>query len=308
MNSVLTLTYWHIGHTINAHILNNERAAYGEKLVATVATQLEQQFGRSYTLRNVRRMMQFADVFPDINIVTSVMSQLSWTHFIELFPLKTIEQRMYYANKVATEQWSVRQTKYQIERKVFERNEIAAMQVPDEYSILQNTFKDPYFLDFLGLKDGYLEHDLENAIVRELERFILELGTSFSFIERQKRIILDGKDFYLDLLFYHRKLRRLVAVELKLGDFKPSHKGQMELYLKLLDKYDRQESENSPIGLILCAGKSNEQIELLEMHKDGMMVAEYWTELLPKEALEQKLHALLIEAKARLDSRRELEE
>ncbi len=308
VNSVLTITYWHIGRTINAHILNNERAGYGEKLVATVAKQLEQQFGRSYTLRNVRRMMQFADLFPDFEIVSPLATQLSWTHFIEVFKLKSDDARRYYLANASGSAWSKRELRHQIERKAFERNEIAAMQVPDEYAVLQNTFKDPYFLDFLGLKDGYLEHDLESAIVKELERFILELGAGFSFIERQKRIILDGKDFYLDLLFYHRKLRRLVAVELKLGEFKPSHKGQMELYLKWLDKYDRQEGENSPIGLILCAGKSNEQIELLEMHKDGMMVAEYWTELPPKEALEQKLHALFIEAKARFDSRRELEE
>jgi len=165
---------------------------------------------------------------------------------------------------------------------------------------IKDTFKDPYFLDFLGLKDGYLENDLENAIIKELENFILELGKGFTFIERQKRIILDGKDFYLDLLFYHRRLKRLVAIELKLRDFKPSDKGQMELYLKWLDKYDKQDGENSPIGLILCAGKSTEQIELLEMHKDGIMVAEYWTELPPKTELENKLHQLLIESRERL--------
>jgi hypothetical protein len=147
---------------------------------------------------------------------------------------------------------------------------------------------------------------LESAIIKELENFILELGKGFSFVERQKRIILDGKDFYLDLLFFHRKLKRLVAIELKLRDFKPADKGQMELYLKWLDRYDRQDGENSPIGLILCAGKSTEQIELLEMHKDGIMVAEYWTDLPPKAELEKKLHSLLIEAKERIERRKSL--
>lgn len=223
VNSTLTITYWHIGKKINDHVLNNQRAEYGEKIVATIAKLLEKQYGRSYTLRNLRRMMQFAQKFSDLKIVTSLMSQLSWTHFIELFPLKTVEERMFYAKKIAIEKWSVRQTKYQIERKAFERNEIVNFQVSDKFTEIKNTLKDPYFLDFLGLKEGYLENDLESAIIKELERFILELGVGFSFIEMQKRIILDDKDFYLDLLFYHRKLERLVAIELKLGDFKPSY-------------------------------------------------------------------------------------
>lgn len=306
VNSILTITYWQIGKKINDHILKNERAEYGEKVVINLAKDLEKQFGRSYTLRNVRRMMQFAEQFDDVNIVSSLMTQLSWTHFLELFPLKTMESKLFYANKIIDEKWSVRQTKHQIQRKAFERKEIATLQTISELQDLQNTFKDPYFLDFLGLKEGYLENDLETAIIKEIENFILELGVGFSFIERQKRIILDGKDFYLDLLFFHRKLRRLVAIELKIGDFKPAYKGQMELYLKWLNKYEKQEGENHPIGLILCAGKSNEQIELLEMHKDGIMVAEYWTELPPKKQLEQKLHSLLIKAKARIEQNKSL--
>lgn len=162
------------------------------------------------------------------------------------------------------------------------------------------SFKDPYILDFLGVQDGYLEKDLESAIIKELELFILELGKGFAFVERQKRMIMDGKDFYLDLLFYHRKLKRLVAIELKLEEFKLAHKGQMELYLKWLNRYERQEGEEQPIGLILCAEKSNEQIELLEMGRDGIMVAEYWTELPPKAQLEEKLHDALLEAQKRL--------
>jgi len=300
VNSVLTITYWHIGNKMNNHILHNDRAEYGERIVESIAADLVKHYGRSYTLRNLRRMMQFAQVFPDLEIVSSLMSQLSWTHFIELLPLKSNEQRMFYANRIATERWSVRATRYQIDRKAYERNEIADMQVSNELEEIKNTFKDPYFLDFLGLKDGYLESDLESAIIKELEHFILELGTGFTFVERQKRLILDGKDYYIDLLFYHRKLKRLVAVELKLNEFKAAYKGQMELYLKWLERYDRQEGENNPIGLILCAGKSSEQIELLEMSKDGIMVAEYWTELPAKKELEQKLHELLIEARERL--------
>ncbi|HNW98026.1 MAG TPA: PDDEXK nuclease domain-containing protein [Bacteroidales bacterium] len=303
-NSTLTLLFWQVGKRINEHILQNKRAEYGKQIVQTLSAQLEKEFGRSFTERNLRRMMQFAEEFADIEIVTSLMTKLSWTHFLQLLSLKTMEQKLFYSRKIAEEQWSVRQTQKYIQQKTYERQEIANSQIVGENTALKDTFKDPYILDFLGMKDGYLEKDLESAIIRELENFILELGNGFTFVERQKRIILDGKDFYLDLLFFHRKLKRLVAIELKLDDFKPAYKGQMELYLKWLDRYDRQEDENSPIGLILCAGKSTEQIELLELHKDGIMVAEYWTELPPKKELEAKLHKALIEAKEILERKK----
>ena len=298
----MTLTYWQVGKKINEHILNNQRAEYAQESVSTVSKQLVEKFGKGFAEKNLRRMMQFANVFGDFTIVVTLSRHLSWSHFIELIPLKKDEQRSYYAQKIADEKWSIRETRNQIERKAFERQELASLQIGNDFSDLHNTFKDPYFLDFLGLKDGYLENDIESAIIKELELFILELGKGFTFVERQKRMILDGKDFYLDLLFYHRKLKRLVAIELKLGEFEPSHKGQMELYLKWLDKYEKQEGENNPIGLILCAGKSKEQIELLDMHKDGIMVAEYWTEILPKKELEEKLHSLIIEVKQRLET------
>lgn len=304
VNSTMTLVYWQVGKRINKDILNNKRAAYGKEVIVSTSMDLVKRFGRNFEARNLRRMIQFSVVFPETKIVATLSSQLSWSHFIELFKLKGEEPRHFYAQKIAEENWTVRHTRQQIERKAFERSKIADSQLPTAPSDQKMIFKDPYFLDFLGLKDGYLENDLEAAILKELELFILELGMGFTFVERQKRIILDGKDFYLDLLFYHRKLRRLVAIELKIGAFKPAHKGQIELYLKWLDKYDKQEGENSPIGLILCTEASKEQVELLEMHKDGIMVAEYWTELPPKAVLERKLQEALIEARERLARRR----
>jgi len=303
VNTTLTLTYWQIGKKINEHLLNNKRADYGKAIVLNVSIKLVDKFGKSFESKNLRRMMQFSETFPNFEIVVPLARQLSWSHFILLIPLKNAEAKMFYAQKAAEAGWGKRALKNQIERKVFERTEIAKAHHPiikQADNSEASVFKDPYFLDFLGLKEGYLEKDLESAIIKELETFILELGVGFSFIERQKRIILDGKDFYLDLLFFHRKLKRLVAIELKLGEFKPSHKGQMELYLKWLEKYEKQDGENNPIGLILCAEASQEQIELLEMHKDGIMVAEYWAELPPKAKLEEKLHTLLIEAKERM--------
>lgn len=300
-NSALTLLFWQVGKRINEEILNNERAEYAKAIVSTVAAQLEDKYGRSFTERNVRRMMQFSNDFSDLSIVSPLATQLSWSHFIELLPLKSKESKLFYAQKSIEEQWGKRELRNQISRKAFERREIADTQLSQFPSDLQNSFKDPYLLDFLNLKNTYLENDLERAILQELESFILELGKGFAFMERQKRMIIDGDDFYLDLLFYNRKLKRLVAIELKLGKFEASHKGQMELYLKWLSKYEKQEGENEPIGLILCAESNKEQVELLEMHKDGIMVAEYWTTLPSKAELEAKIHQLLIEAKERIE-------
>ncbi len=297
VNSTLTLTYWHVGKKINEHILNYKRAEYGKEIVVIVSQQLVLKYGNSFSARNLRRMMQFSEDFSDYKIVTSLMTQLTWTHFITLLPLKNQPSKLFYANKIIEEKWTVRQTQKQIERKAFERNEIATLQLTEADKKIQNTFKDPYLLDFLDLKDTYLEKDLESAIIRDLELFILELGAGFTFVERQKRMIIDGDDFKLDLLFYHRKLRRLVAIELKTRKFKAQDKGQMELYLKWLNRYEKQKGEETPIGLILCTESSKEQIELLEMHKDGIMIAEYWTELPPKKLLEEKLHQAVIDAK-----------
>lgn len=300
-NSSLTLLFWHIGKRINEEILNNERAAYGKQIIGTVAQQLEKKHGRNFTEKNVRRMIRFAQEFSDYNILPPLAAKLSWSHFLELFPLKTKEAKLYYAQHSIEENWGKRELRNQISRKAFERAELANAQFSSEQTDLLNTFKDPYMLDFLNLKNTYLEQDLEKAILQELEEFILELGKGFAFMERQKRMIIDGDDFYLDLLFYNRNLKRLVAVELKIGKFEAAHKGQMELYLKWLNKYEKQEGEKEPIGLILCAESNKEQIELLEMHKDGIMVAEFWTALPPKAELEAKLHQLLIEAKERIE-------
>lgn len=304
VNSALTLTYWHIGKRINSTILKNARAEYGKQIVPMLATQLVAYYGKSFEARNLRRMMQFAELFPDIEIVVPLARQLSWSHFLVIIPLKSSDARLFYANKVANELWSKRALREQIERKAFERNAIANVKHKIEETELKDSFKDPYFLDFLGLKDGYLENDIESAIIKELELFILEMGNGFAFVERQKRMIIDGEDFYLDLLFYHRKLKRLVAIELKMGRFKAAHKGQMELYLNWLNQNEVEEGENTPIGLILCAEAGAEQVQLLNMKKDNIMVAEYWTELPPKDLLEKKLHEALIEVRERLERRK----
>jgi len=308
VNSALTITYWHVGRRINEEILHGQRAEYGKQVVISLAKTLSVTYGKSFEARNLRRMMQFADVFPDFEIVSPLVSQLSWTHFTVLMGLPSSEARGFYAQHAKEGKWSKRELQRQIERKAFERAEIADQKLELGLSThLSGNFKDPYFLDFLGLKDGYLENELESALLKELELFILELGKGFAFVERQKRMIIDGEDFALDLLFYHRKLKRLVAIELKINRFKAGYKGQMELYLNWLNKYERQEGEEAPIGLILCAEAGAEQVELLNMQKDNIMVAEYWTNLPPKELLEEKLHSALIEVRERLAAQKTLE-
>jgi predicted nuclease of restriction endonuclease-like (RecB) superfamily len=300
VNGELNLLFWHIGKRINEEILLNNRAEYGKQVVPIIAEKLTAKYGRNFEVRNLRRMMQFATSMNDIKIVSPLAPQLTWSHVIELLSVKTLDGRIFYANRAIEENWSKRELRKQIELKTFERTEIANLQLKSEGNDLLNTFKDPYVLDFLNLKSSFIENDLESAILKDLESFILELGKGFAFMERQKRIIIDGEDFYLDLLFYNRNLKRLVAIELKLGKFQAQFKGQMELYLKWLNRYEKAEDEKEPIGLILCAESNKEQIELLEMHKDGIMVAEYWTVMPPKKELEQKLHLLLREAKDRL--------
>ena len=305
VNSAITTTYWHVGRRINEEVLHGERAEYGKQVVASLADELVAQYGKSFEAKNLRRMMQFAEVFPDFEIVVPLARQLSWSHFLALIPLKSDKARLFYSHSAAESSWSKRELRNQIERKVFERSEIADTKLTLAKSDhLSGNFKDPYFLEFLGLKEGYLENELESALIKELELFILELGKGFAFVERQKRMIIDGDDFYLDLLFFHRKLKRLVAVELKIDRFKAAFKGQMELYLNWLNKYERQPGEKAPIGLILCTEAGTEQVELLNMEKDHIMVAEYWTELPPKKLLEKKLHNALIEVRERLAERK----
>ena len=305
-NNTTVFLFWRIGHLINRKVLGHQRAEYGRKIVESLATRLCATYGRSFEPRNLRRMVQFAEQFPNFEIVAPLATQLSWTVVTEVLTLKSPDARMFYLREAASRQLGKRDLRSLISRKTFERKEIANAQITPSSCIPPDTFKDPYLLDILGLHDGYLEADLEAAVMRELERFILELGGGFAFVERQKRIIIDGEDFYLDLLFFHRVLKRLVAIDLKIGKFEARHKGQMELYLGWLDRYERQEGEGAPIGLILCAEKSREQIELLQLDKDNIVVAEYWTIFPERPVFERKIRELLSSAREQMARRRGL--
>jgi predicted nuclease of restriction endonuclease-like (RecB) superfamily len=305
-NREITLMYWEVGRHVRLAVLDGRRAEYGKRIVTGLASQLVAKYGKTFDVHNIRRMIKFADKFDNLEIVTELASQLTWSHFIEILPLKSAEARMYYATDAAQRRLGTKELRRQISRKAFERREIADTRVSDKSKLPFNVFKDPSLLDVLGLKENFLEADLEGAILAELEAFILEFGHGFSFVGRQKRMTVDDVDFRLDLLFYHRDLQRLVAVELKLGMFKPSYMGQMRFYLKWLDRYERRESEKPPIGLILCTEASRDQIELMELDKDGIAVAEYWTDLPPKSEFERKIKEILHEARERLERRKTL--
>jgi predicted nuclease of restriction endonuclease-like (RecB) superfamily len=316
VNAHLVLLYWQIGARINTEVLSDKRAEYGDQVIKQLSTQLYQRYGRGFNERSLFRMVRFAKQFPEKEIVATLSPLLSWSHFIELISFEDPLKRQFYTQMCRLELWSVRELRKRIDGMLYERTgiskepnklieqELKSLQTNSQLS--QNlVFRDPYVLDFLNLPSNHSEKSLENAILDELCQFLQEIGTDFCFMGRQKRITVDNEDYYIDLLTYHRGMSRLVAIELKLGRFTASHKGQVELYLKWLDKYERRPGENKPLGLILCANKKDEHIELLELNKSGIHVAEYLTELPEKKMLEDKLRLAISTAKekhARLET------
>ena len=310
VNSEMVRLYWSIGERILEDILGFERAAYGEQIVHALSGQLSEDYGSGFGRTNLFYMIRFAEVFPDSQIVHALSEQLSWTHLRQIIYLEDPLQREFYAEMCRIERWSTRTLQGKIQGMLYERTaisrkpgqlarkDLAALRDKDQVTP-DLVFRDPYLLDFLGLKDAYSEKDLETAILRDLENFLLELGSDFTFVARQKRITVDNEDYYLDLLFFHRRLRRLLAVDLKIGRFRAADKGQMELYLRWLAKHERQTGEESPLGLILCADKSDEHVKLLELESSGIRVAQYMTELPPREVLERRLHQALRAARER---------
>lgn len=311
VNSSLVGLYWHVGRRIREDVLKEKRAQYGKEIVVTLSRQLTEEYGRGFGIRNLEQMVRFAEVFPDERIAQTLSAQLSWSHFVELIAIEDFVKRDFYAEMCRIERWSVRTLRHKIDHLLFERTAVAKKPeklIEHDLAALRDedrmtpdlVFRDPYFLDFLGLSGRFVEKDVEDAILRELEAFILELGSDFAFVARQKRITVDNEEYYLDLLFFHRRLRRLVAIDLKLGKFHAGDKGQMELYLRWLEKHDTQPGEEPPIGLILCADKSTEHVELLRLEQSGIRVARYLTELPPKKLLEKKLHESIRLARERL--------
>lgn len=311
VNATMSLLYWQIGEKINTEVLQHKRAEYGKQIVATLWRQLEKEYGTSFSEKNLRRMMQFAETFPDKKIVATLIRQLSWSHIKLLIPIADPLKREFYIQMCIHEKWSVRTFTERMQSMLFERTAISKKPeetILNDLALLKTeqklspdlVFRDPYFLNFLGLTDNYSEKDLETSIIVELQHFITELGSDFAFMARQKRITIDNRDYYIDLLFYHRRLKCLVAIDLKIGEFEAAYKGQMELYLRYLEKHEQVEGENTPIGLILCTGKNEEHIELMQLDKSNIRVADYLTVLPSQTILREKLHRAVEIAQQRL--------
>ncbi|MBR2786484.1 MAG: DUF1016 family protein [Clostridia bacterium] len=318
LNNEMTVLYWRIGKDITDTILNNEKAEYGKAVIDELSKKLVIEYGRGYGRANLFRMIKTYEYFHDFEIFSTLSRKLSWSHFVELLQISDNIKREFYTTMSVNENWSVRTLRERIGSALFERTAISKkpeQTIINDLKMLNDEnkmsadlfFRDPYILDFLDLKDTYSEKDLENAILRELEKFILEMGNDFAFLTRQKRITIDGEDYYIDLLFYHRKMKRLVVIELKLDKFRPEHKGQVELYLKWLDKYEKAEGEEPPIAIILCATKNDMVTELLELKNSGIHVAQYLTEYVPKEILQQKFMDSIEKAKWQLEQRKGVE-
>jgi len=299
LNSEVSHLYWSIGNHIVSEIQYETYSEYGQQILATLSQRLTEKFGKGYTYSALTRMVKVAEIYNE-EMFATVSQTLSWSHFIELVSIEDPTKRLFYQQMSIVENWSVRTLRQKQDTMLFERTLIATK--PDDIIIdtLQETnktnispdlvFKSSYILDFFGLSGYYSEKDLEDAIVHNLENFILELGQGFAFVERQKRLPIDSVDYYLDLLFYHRKLNCLVAIDLKLGKFKPEYKGQMELYLKYLQKYEKQPHENPPIGLLLCSEGNTEHIELLLLDEKNIKVAQYLTVFPDKQWFIDKLN------------------
>ncbi|KFB71807.1 MAG: hypothetical protein AW09_003044 [Candidatus Accumulibacter phosphatis] len=306
-NATYTHLCWQVGRRLLRENLRAGRAAYGKQILATVSQELTAEFGAGFNYTALTRMARFAEWLTDEQILATLSQTLSWSHFVELLPIKDPLARDFYAEMCRIERWDVRTLRQKIGGMLFQRTALSKKPhdvIAAEIDRLRDgqmspdiVFRDPYLLDLLGLKGAYSERDLESAILREIEGVLLELGSGFAFVARQKRISVGRDDFHLDLLFFHRHLRRLIAVELKLESFQPGHVGQMELYLRWLDKHERAPGEDAPLGLILCASADAEQVELLQLDAKSIRVSEYLTELPPLPLLRARLHQAIEHAR-----------
>lgn len=313
VNATLTLLYWEIGQRVQTEVLQNERAGYGKQIITQLAQQLSIAYGGGWSEKQLRHCIRFSETFPDKQIVSTLSRQFSWSHFQSLIYIEQELKREFYIQLCKLEKWSVRTLRERIQSMLYERTAISRKPeetIKNDLELLRNeqqlspdiVFRDPYFLDFLGLKDSYSEKDLETAILAELQRFIIEMGSDFAFLARQKRIVIDNRDYKIDLLFYHRRLKSLVAIDLKIGEFEAGFKGQMELYLRYLEKNEMVEGENTPIGLILCTGKNEEHIELMQLDKSNIRVADYLTDLPSQKVFQDKLHQAILIAQNNLNN------
>ena len=301
VNSEVCHTNWRIGKRIKEDVLFNKRAEYGKQVVKNLSVKLTERYGKGWSLQTLQHCIRAAYTFTEEEIVYAVRMQFSWTQLRSVMFISDPLARQFYMQMCQYERWSTRTLEEKIDSQLYERTAISRRpeevirQTLDEHAEKQMlvpdlVFRSSYFLDALGLPDYFSEKDLENAILSQMQTFLNEMGTDFAFLARQKRITIDATDYYIDLLFYHRGLHRLVAIDLKLGKFKPEYEGQMRLYLRYLDQNEKRADEGSPIGLILCSEGNTEHIEYLMLEEQSpIKVAQYYTQLPDKAILAEKL-------------------
>ena len=301
VNVEACLMNWHVGKRIKEDVLYNQRAEYGKQILKNLSVKLTERYGTGWGTEKLKHCVRSAYLFSEDDIMYAARTQLTWTHLRSLMALKDSLERQFYMEMCRIEHWDTRTLDEKIDSQLYQRTAISQRpeevirrelkELREEDTLNPDiVFRSTYFLDMLGLPDVFSEKDLENSILNQLLEFIKELGSDFTFVDRQKRITVDSEDYFIDLLFFHRGLRRLVAIDLKLGKFKPAYEGQMRLYLRYLNKNDRKPWEEEPIGLILCSEGNTEHIQYFMLDDDSdIRVAQYYTELPSKELLADRL-------------------
>ena len=317
VNAEVCHTNWLIGKRIKEDVLYNKRAEYGKQVVKELSQRLSERYGKGWSEKTLRHCLRAAETFSESDIVSAVQRQFSWTHLKSIMYIPDELARKFYMQMCCYEHWDTRTLDRKIDSQLYERTAISrrpedvirqALEETEEKQTLvpDLVFRSSYFLDALGLPDSFSEKDLESAIITQMQEFLNEMGTDFAFLARQKRITIDATDYYIDLLFYHRGLRRLVAIDLKLGKFKPEHEGQMRLYLRYLNQNERREGEESPIGLILCSEGNTEHIEYLMLDEESpVKVAQYYTQLPDRKVLAEKLQRAIAIAREHYTERQQ---
>ena len=299
INFAMVEAYWEIGRSIVEEQGGKERAEYGEALLQGLAERLTADFGKGFDVRNLRFMRQFYLAFP---IRNALRTELSWTHYRRLSSIPDSEARMWYMNECAESHWSTRQLERQINTMFRERllaskdkkTVSAEIQKSAPARRPEDIIRDPYVLEFLGFSDdaAFRESDLEQALITHLQKFLLELGRGFAFEARQKRITFDGRHFYIDLVFYNYLMRCFVLIDLKTGDLTHQDLGQMQMYVNYYTRELMNEGDNPPIGIVLCADKSDSIVEYtLPQDNDQVFAAKYLPYLPSKEELARELSA-----------------
>ena len=317
VNTEVCLTNWYVGKRIKEDVLYNQRAEYGKQILKNLSRRLTAQYGSGWSIYKLQHCVRAAHTCTEHELVYATRTQLSWTHLRSLMGVKDSLERQFYAQMCTIEHWDTRTLDEKIDQQLYQRTAISRKPeevIKKELQEARNNnqllpdmvFRSSYILDMLGLPDVFSESDLETAIITQIEDFIKELGSDFTFVARQKRITVDAVDYYIDLLFFHRELRRLVAIDLKLGKFKPEYEGQMLLYLRYLNQNERKQWEESPIGLILCSEGNTEHVEYLMLDENSpIKVAQYYTQLPDKKLLAAKLKKAIAIAREQSQAHKE---